>query len=555
MWWWWSNVNNFIDPNTLESIGLDYVLNKINTLTPYGRELKDNIKPYKIGEESLLIKELNIIDNLVRLIKENKFFFKNIRRILEEAKDIRKSILRAREGFILSNVELFEIKGFMLSLSALNKELKIIEKDIDESIFVSRIVEIEKILDPQNSRIKAFYIYDEYSEKLSEIRKEKKAIDIEIKKVKKEIREKIEKELNIKLRPDGSVVLSKANKEAIEKIEQNQYLAYSSETYLDIKFSFKPTPTILKLEEKLAATKEKEGEEEQKIRKALSQKIGQYYDEIMRNIKALRKLDFILAKAYMAIDTDSIKPKILNQHLVNIKNGRHLKVEDTLKSQGQKFTPISIELREGVACITGANMGGKTVTLKLIGLLCAMAQYGLFVPCKEMEFGLLDFIHGSIGDMQSIDKGLSTFGSEISNIKEAIKCSQKKGLILIDELARGTNPEEGYAISKAIINYLKDKNSITLITTHYDNIANSDNITHYQVIGLSEIDYDELRSRMYSETNNMELISQYMDYRLKKVTKYNKVPRDALNIARLMGLDENIIENAEIILNEKSDRT
>ncbi len=124
---------------------------------------------------------------------------------------------------------------------------------------------------------------------------------------------------------------------------------------------------------------------------------------------------------------------------------------------GLEYTPISIELKEGVSCITGANMGGKTVSLKLVGLLTTMAQHGLLVPAKKMVLGLNNFIKASIGDIQSTEKGLSTFGGEIKLIQEAIELSDKKGLILIDELASGTNPEEGYALSKAIVEYLLRK--------------------------------------------------------------------------------------------------
>ena len=101
-----------------------------------------------------------------------------------------------------------------------------------------------------------------------------------------------------------------------------------------------------------------------------------------------------------------------------------------------------------------------------------MAQYGLFVPAQSMKYGLNRFIKSSIGDMQSTDSGLSTFGGEIKIVQEAISQADNRGLILIDDLARGTNPEEGYAISKEIVSYLKNKNSITVLTTHYDNVAN-----------------------------------------------------------------------------------
>lgn len=542
-------MNTFIDNNTKEVIGLNYVIGKLDTITPYGKDLKVNMQPFKIGEEDLLIEQLNIIERVVKLINEKKFFFKNIKSILHNIKDIRNSITRAKEGYILSNVELFEIKGFILTLSELSEELKTVEDQLDSSIMANRIIELETLLDPQKTKIKAFYVYDEYSDELKSIREKKKQIDNKIKKEKKEIKEKLERELSIKIRPDGSILISKNQKDILEKLNNNPYLIYSSETYMDIKFSLKAAPDIYELEKELANIKEREEEEEQKVRQHLSGKIGDLYNCITKAIQKIAKLDLILAEAYMAIDTNSIKPIILQDHKVSIDKGRHLKVEDILKCNAKEFTPISIKLYEGVSCITGANMGGKTVSLKLVGLICAMAQYGLFVPCTKMEAGLHGFIYGSIGDMQSTDKGLSTFGSEISSIKEGLKRADENGLILIDELARGTNPDEGYAISKAIVNFLKNKKSITLITTHYDNVANSDDLLHYQVIGLSGIDYEELKNKISSSANSMDLVSQYMDYRLKKVTKDTKVPRDAINIARLMGLDESIIEEAERISN------
>lgn len=543
-----NSLNNFIDMNTLESIGLDYALGKLNTITPYGKYLKDNMKPFKIGEEELLIEELDQIKRLVNLTNENKYLFKNIKNILSNIKDLRNSIHRAVDGYILSNVELYEVKGFILTLAELTEELKAIEKQLHSTIKPYRIPELENLLDPQNTKVRAFYINDDYSQELKNIRENKKEIDNKLKLETKNLKENIEKELNIKIRPDNTITISKSNKEMLNKANNSPNLIYSSETYMDIKYSLKYTLHMCQLENELFIIKEKEEKEEENIRKELSKAIGNHQEDISKNIKAIGKLDLSLSKAYMAISTNSVKPTISKKHIVNITNGRHIEVEDILKSKDRGFTPISINLQEGVSCITGANMGGKTVSLKLVGLLCAMAQYGLFVPCSSMETGLHGFIYGSIGDKQSTDKGLSTFGSEINSIKEAIKKSEEQGLILIDELARGTNPEEGYAISKAIVNYLKSKKSITLITTHYDNIAASEDIQHYQVIGLANINYEELKANLKSKGTSMELISRYMDYRLAKVTQQTKVPRDAINIAKLMGLDQSIIEEAERIL-------
>ncbi|NLY86271.1 MAG: DNA mismatch repair protein MutS, partial [Tissierellia bacterium] len=141
----------------------------------------------------------------------------------------------------------------------------------------------------------------------------------------------------------------------------------------------------------------------------------------------------------------------------------------------------------------------------------------------------------------------STFGGEIKIVQEAISQADNRGLILIDELARGTNPEEGYAISKAIVSYLKNKNSITVLTTHYDNVANLDDVVHLQVIGLSKVDMDQL-AREIDGDKKMEIINKYMDYRLRVVDRDTPIPKDAINIATIMGLEPQIIELAEKFL-------
>ncbi|WP_069650524.1 MutS-related protein [Caloranaerobacter ferrireducens] len=538
-----------LDDETKKIIGFNYVINQIKVITPFGCQLKEKLKPYMPGEEDILRDELDKVETLINLIRNNGKEFIRIKGLLEHFKDLSNSVKNTVKGNTLTLVELFEIKNFVFLLKKLNEEILKLNFDIPSDMRIRRIEKLERLLDPRNEGIMTFYIYEEYSDRLKEIRENKKKLKESIKCEKRKIRGKIKKDLKLNVNLKGEVTVLKDDTELIEKIEKYPFLTYSSETYMNIKYVIKSTPVIDSLEKELDNVKRMEEEEEFKVRKELSKEIGGFSDALLSNMNAIGKLDLTIAKAYMAIDIDGVKPKIKNEHSINIIDGRHIEVEDFLKEKGKSFTPISIKLSEGVTCITGANMGGKTVTLKLIALLSVMAQYGLFIPCRGMELGLNGFIHVSIGDLQSVDRGLSTFGGEISKLKVALNRKDNRGLILLDELARGTNPEEGYAISKAIVNFLKDSKSITVITTHYDNVANSDDVVHLQVIGLANVNYDELKQRLLKDKiDGIEVVSQYMDYRLKRVTNKSQVPRDAINIARLMGLDEEILKNAEEIL-------
>ena len=535
----------FMDGHTKASLDFQYILNRINIKTPYGKIYKDKMRPFFRGEEEKLIEELEKVATYANYAK-NKRFMGEINNILHGIKDLRISINRARDGGILSEIELFEIKNFLFLIRDLKEYLTASQVFLWKDMTIEPIESLEKLLDPESTGISTFYIYDAYSEELKSIREEKREAERRIKREKNNLKEKIEKELDIKLNPDGSIIIPKDKGEVIEKLENYPHLNYVSETYMNIRYSLKATDIITLLERKVLILKDKEEKEEMEIRKYLSKEIGKKSKALYKNISSIGKIDFILGKASFGLEIDGIKPHIIKEHSITIVEGRHPKVEESLKKIGLAYTPISLELKEGVTCITGANMGGKTVSLKLVGLLTSMAQHGLLVPAKEMTLGLSNFIKASIGDFQSTDKGLSTFGGEIKLIQEAIEISENKGLILIDELASGTNPEEGYAISRAVVEYLLDKNSITLLTTHYDNIGNMDKVVHLQVIGLSHMELEELKLELKKiQPEKINLINRLMDYRLRTVDKTKPVPKDALNIARIMGLDPKIIHRAE----------
>jgi dsDNA-specific endonuclease/ATPase MutS2 len=535
-----------MDQTTRDALDFQYIMNKLEVLTPYGTMFKSRMKPYIRGQEKLLENQLNILQSHIPFIRDNQLRRK-FNNIFAHMKDLRLSTKRAMDGFILTDVELFEIKSFLFLLRELVELMEENKMPQFPETRIDLLPRLERLLDPEDTKISTFYIYDAYSEELRTLREQKREKDRELKLMKKKLREQVGEDLNLDLRPDGSVVITKDRTELLDTLKSYPYLTYVSETYLNIRFVIKPTEEMTLAERELLILRDREEREEMKIRESLSHEVGKRRRELFRNMLAIGKLDLILAKARLAVDMDAVKPTIIDDYRITIENGIHPKIAELLKSKKLSFTPVSVDLREGVACITGANMGGKTISLKMTGLLCAMAHYGMYVPAESMELGLSNYIKSSIGDMQSTDSGLSTFGGEVRVVSEAMERADEEGLILIDELARGTNPEEGYAISKAIVKYLKDKPAISLITTHYDNVADMDGVQHLQVIGLSELNlYDLTEEIKYGD--GMAIINKYMNYRLRVVDKSTPIPKDAINIARIMGLKREILESAEEIM-------
>jgi DNA mismatch repair ATPase MutS len=542
----------FISEDTAKNLDLYFIFDNLNVYTPYGETHKKAMKPYMTEEKNKLIEELDRIERVVDLIQRQRYDFIEMRTYFKHTKDLRLTFERVTNGEVLSTTELFEIKMFIGIIKKLDTNLQKLKWDIPKEVRPRAISYLERLFDPSETGTNTFYIYDDYSKKLASIRREIRDMENKISRERKSLKERVEKDLNVRLRSNGEITVNKDNKGLIDKFKAYEFLTYSVETYMNITFKTISTLNIDDFDKKLQQLKLIEEEEEFRVREKLSEEINNYMDQIEKNITAIGKLDLLVAKGFHAVGFKAAKPEIVDENIIYVLNGRNIKVEQNLKKAGREFTPISFKLNNGVTCITGANMGGKTISLKTIGLLLTMAQYGMFVPAEKMKLSLKKYVFFSMGDLQSTDKGLSTFGGEILKIKEAIKDADEEGLILIDELARGTNPKEGYAISKAIINHLKNKETITIITTHFDGLADEEKVKHLQVRGLSVEDWDKISNKIQEEKEGVSLLHYYMDYRLTEIKDVKEVPKDAINISRLMGLDEEILREAEKILENSS---
>lgn len=531
-----------LNERTKYLLDIERVLGELHPITPYGIKLKNLMTPYKKTQKEELQEEFNRIEKVIELVDTQRVLFVEIRSHMRGIKDLRKSVERCIEGGVLSLVEFFEIKNLVGTMRSISDSQSSLHWKVPDKYKINILYEVEKLLDPDNTQLKTFYIYDCYSKKLKEIRQSKAKIEKKLELIKIDKRKEIEAETGIEMRSTGEITISRKEIPIIKKLLDYPKLQVSSETYINITFKIRPDEEMTKLIKEIEEIKEQEVLEEMKVLEELSGKLAKQGKDILDNMDSIGHFDLLISKAYFANAIKGTKPIISDELKCKIKNGRHSVVEAGLRKKGKAFTPISVDLKEGVAIITGANMGGKTVSLKMVGLLMIMMQYGLFVPAEHMEASLLDFVFISAGDEQSLDSGLSTFGSEMQSMKEVLFMTHMQGMILIDELARGTNPREGFAISSGIIKYLTKKSCITLITTHFDGLI-KEGIKHLQVKGLRNVDYDKV--------GHPEIISEYMDYSLIEINEDVHVPKDAINISRLIGVPEEILQEAERIIDNQ----
>ena len=555
---------------TRHETGLDYITQKLNIETPFGKKvLKDN-KPFFPGEEEELREELNRVEALVEYVKNNKRTIELLSEVFMEVKDASRTAERAEKS-VLTALEIYEIKSLLLLMEKYMKMLQSEETSsfehsnhcclpgqekegtetvggniIPERYHLRDMTDLLDALDPRGDRINTFYIYDEFSPKLGEIRKAKREIEISIRKEQKVKRDEIHKQYGIMLTPKFDIVISKSHPD-FEKLKEIEALEMTDQDYMSATFVLKPNDRVFELQREIDKLVVDMEEEEERICAMLSKKIAARKEDLFYNCERIGEFDFALAKAKYAIKHDCVKPEIVDEHIIEFEEGRNLQVEDILNSKGKKYCPISIALKDGVTCITGANMGGKTISLKLSGQIPILAQYGFFVPAKSAKIGLSNFMQMLIGDSQSVERGLSSFGSEMEELKEILDNSVDRSLILIDEIASGTNPVEGLALSRALVDYLVDKPYITLFTTHFETVTETDNVVNLQVVGLANCDFTLLNREIQyaNRRERINIISKYMDYRLRRVEENKQVPKDALNIAKMLGLSNEIIDRAK----------
>ena len=224
---------------------------------------------------------------------------------------------------------------------------------------------------------------------------------------------------------------------------------------------------VVRLNNELSELASKEKEEISRILAALSEMAAGYGEYLSDNMKAMTSLDFIFARAVLSRQYSGTEPVFNENGYINIKKGRHPLLDK------KKVVPIDISMGKDykLLIITGPNTGGKTVSLKTVGLFTAMGQSGLHIPAfDKSELSVFDDVFADIGDEQSIEQSLSTFSSHMTNIVKILNDSNYRSLVLLDELCAGTDPTEGAALAISILKNFLKRQVTTMATTHYSEL-------------------------------------------------------------------------------------
>ncbi|NPC93663.1 endonuclease MutS2 [Bacillus sp. WMMC1349] len=440
--------------------------------------------------------------------------------------DIRKAIKRVEIGSVLSPAEFTEISGLLYATKQMKHFLESLFADGLEIPFLHQYA--EKLI-PLSELEKAIQsCIDDYGEVLDSASEKLRGIRTQLRTLESRIRDRLEAMLRSssaqKMLSDTIVTIR--NDRFVIPVKQEYRSSYGG-IVQDQSSSgatlFIEPQAIVDMNNSLRQAKVNETQEIERILRMLTEKTAEHTAELFHDVHILQILDYIFAKAKYAKATKAVKPSVNDRGYVRLIQARHplLPIKEVVPNDivlGGDYTTI---------VITGPNTGGKTVTLKTLGLLTLMAQSGLHIPAEEgSEIAVFDQVFADIGDEQSIEQSLSTFSSHMVNIVDILEDMTENSLILFDELGAGTDPQEGAALAISILDEVYQTGARVIATTHYP----------------------ELKAYGYNREN---VINASVEFNIETLSPTYKlligVPgrSNAFEISKRLGLPEHVIGRAK----------
>lgn len=453
-----------MNEKALRTLEYNKIIDKLSSLagTTFGRELCAHLLPKKnLTEIQRLQKETT--DALSRMLRKGSVSFNGIH-------DIRPSIMRLKVGSSLGAGELLHISSDLdaaLRLKAYGGYTGKEGEEQTEDSLTEYFAGLEP-LTPLNNEIKRCIISEE------EIADDASPA---LKNVRRSIRntnDRIHSELSSILNSSRTMlqenIITMRNGRYCLPVRsefKNQFQGMIHDQSSTGSTLFVEPMAIVRLNNELKELAIKEQEEIEKVLAELSNTAAEHAESLAYDFTTLSELDFIFARASLSKQIKGSEPKFNENGIINIKKGRHPLIDP------KKVVPIDIMIGKdfSMLIITGPNTGGKTVSLKTVGLLTLMGQAGLHIPAFDnSELALFEEVYADIGDEQSIEQSLSTFSSHMTNIVSILQNADEKSLVLFDELGAGTDPTEGAALAMSILSYLHVRQIRTLATTHYSEL-------------------------------------------------------------------------------------
>lgn len=479
--------------------GFQYVVDSLELMSAAGR--RRMLQQEFMVDASGLDAEFDRVDRIVTCLTEaatNQTISKainHLRHQLMQMHDLQGTLNNLRQHIRLEEIELFEIKSFALLCIETMRAAS--EMGVADILAIPDTREVFALLDPDGTGLPNFYVYDSYHPDLGGLRRELKALQT---------------------KQQGSA----------------------------LRLSEQMNDEALDLQRSINDLFDRQNQIQQQVIAQLSDNLAAHQAILQQAHDRMAYTDFLFAKATLAYDWNLVRPEIGSTKQPQADKSQHTTIHQMWNPRlrhrneglGLRYQPVDISMSSGTCLITGANMAGKTVLLKTVGIIQMMTQFGFFVPAGRAEVSIVDDVVFCIGDEQNEMNGLSSFASEIIKISDALTRAESEHLlILIDEPARTTNPIEGKAIVQAVADILDRHLSLTLITTHYSQLGLT--CRRLRVRGFVE---DAANERLTPEN-----INRFIDYSLMSDDS-DEVPQEAMRIASILQCNPLLLKEAAAFL-------
>lgn len=524
------NWESFADPLTRGALQLDWLEAALEPVSEYGRREFAQLVPFSPDRIELLRAALRTVARVAQALEPAGA--DAIRDALRAAPDATGAIARGAIGQTLTDANFLELQRLCEVVGRVRGLLAGVRAWPSDSL--DEIGVVGRALEPGRSGKSGFYLADSFDEALGSARVAAHVAQIEYDQAREAVAERVASRLGREDVLAGEFILMRDQLRG--ELPPEVHLIREAPTYFlcELRLDERSLGALARRD----AAGESVAHAEESVRARLSDIVRIHSAGLSEECSVLGRIDLLIAKVRFCQRHRCVVPEVVADGAIEFEDGRFLPLADELSRAGREYIPISVDLHD-VAVLTGPNMGGKSVALRTCGFLAACVALGIPVPARSARVGLFAQIAWlGIGSSEPPGGLLSSFAKEVVRLREILARDTSKMLVLIDEFARTTTPHEGKALLVALIERLRAAKSCAFIATHLAGVAGASGTRHFGVRGLRNV---PARRSTEDLAEALAELARQMDYTIAEITDGRDSQADAIALAQLLGLDDELI--------------
>lgn len=530
-------LQRFLGDRERRLVGLDRFLQDLQPSSWLGRVAVEALETYGPGEEDALRRELDRLGRAMQVRFAHAEAVGRLRRRLEELPPRHLDAPAEDLPYVAA------VYRAAVTAEALRDDVRRLGLDqvLDASLPV--LEPLLNRLDPGGRRQAAFFLADDFSTRLTDVRNRLQRLTAERERLCRARERDIAADLDIAFVPDDGLAVDRSDTERVARISEHPALRLVSADEHQMTFRVEPTKELAALEREWKELCAAEAREEARILENLAGELRALGTSLQRLEVWLVRLDVLLAKVELAFRHECIVPDVASDDhsALVVEHGVQPFVAARAEAGGYGYCPLTLTLDGRVHVLTGSNMSGKSHVLRTICFLQTLAQLGFAVPARRFVTQPFQGIYISVPETESPEHGLSTFGGEMCFVAEALRHRHQRSLYLFDEIAAGTSIEAATTLNFGILDQLRDSPSVVLVATHIEAVREYPDATRFVTGGLVRRRVDRYRRAFLDGAPSSSDILHCIDFHVYPEGEHVSAVDDALLVARLFGVDEDVV--------------